>query len=159
LAAGEELGLGDDRAAPAGLTALAATLLLRLQAGAALDRLRLAAPRLAHPGHGPGRVVLARAPATGATAVATTTAAAAATACRASRGLVLFARGVVGVVAVVAVLSLVGVVLVVGGALVLPGGAVAAATAPSAPAPTSAGGLLVAVVPVVGRVVRGVLGR
>src|SRR5699024_4278198 len=62
LAAGEELGLGDDRAATPGLAALAATLLLRLEAGTALDRLGLVAARLAHLRHGAGRVLLAAAP-------------------------------------------------------------------------------------------------
>ena len=41
LAAGEELGLGDDGAAPAGLAAVATALLLRLEARGALDALRL----------------------------------------------------------------------------------------------------------------------
>ena len=41
LAAGEELGLGDDGAAAAGLATVAATLLLRLEARGALDALRL----------------------------------------------------------------------------------------------------------------------
>src|SRR5690606_29467039 len=41
LATGEELGLGHDRAAPAGVASVATPLLLRLEAGGALDRLRL----------------------------------------------------------------------------------------------------------------------
>ena len=70
LAAGEELGLGDDRAATTGLAALAATLLLGLEAGRALDRGRLVAlrARLAHPGRGAGRVLVLAV--TGATAAA-----------------------------------------------------------------------------------------
>ena len=59
LAAGEELGLGDDGAAATGLPALAATLLLGLETGRALDAGRLVADgaRLADPGRHAGRVV------------------------------------------------------------------------------------------------------
>ena len=60
LAAGEELGLGDDRrAATAGLAALAPALLLRLEAGRALDRAHVVVGvvRRAHVHHGVRRVV------------------------------------------------------------------------------------------------------
>ena len=59
LATGEELGLGDDGAAASGLAALAAALLLGLEAGRALDAGRLVADRtrLAHAGRHAGGVV------------------------------------------------------------------------------------------------------
>src|SRR5699024_6286395 len=57
LTTGQELGLGDDRASATGFAALASALLLGLEAGRALDALRLVAAGLAHPGHGAGRVV------------------------------------------------------------------------------------------------------
>ena len=41
FAAGEELGLGHDRATTTGIAAVATALLLRLEAGGALDALRL----------------------------------------------------------------------------------------------------------------------
>ncbi len=89
LAAGQELGLGDDRdAAAAQLAALAAALLLGLQAGGALDGLHLvrverglggAAPRLADLHHGAHAVL-------GGLALLGALAAAAATATAAARG-------------------------------------------------------------------------
>ncbi len=62
LPPGEELGLGDDGAAPAGLAALAAALSLGFQAGAALDPGGHVAVSTGFPdpGHGAGRVVALR---------------------------------------------------------------------------------------------------
>ena len=59
LAAGEELGLGDDSAAPAGLAALAAALFLNFQARGAADADNLGAlgPALPGPGDHAGRVL------------------------------------------------------------------------------------------------------
>ena len=161
LAPREELGLGDDRAAPAGLAALAATLTLGLQAGGALDAggdVAVAA-RLAHLGDGAGRVLARR---------RARPAAAAAPRALASRAVVLGGVAVAGLV--------VGIVLVVGAlrgvgplrCLPLGGprglrvgvvGAVAAVAAPALAAPPAATALTAAVVVrVVVAVVRVVVG-
>ncbi len=76
LAAGEELGLGDDRATAAGLTALTTALLLRLETGRALDGDRLVAlgARLTHAGRDVGGVVAGLGGGAGAAAATATTA-------------------------------------------------------------------------------------
>ena len=76
LAAGEELGLGDDRATAAGLTALTTALLLRLETGRPLDGDRLVAlgARLAHAGRDVGGVVTGLGGGAGAATTAATTA-------------------------------------------------------------------------------------
>src|SRR5690606_3666866 len=84
LAAGEELGLGDDAAATAGVTALAAALALGLEPGRALDGLDLVA-RLAHLDHGVRRIVRGGAVVPAASRAAATAATARAGA-RAARG-------------------------------------------------------------------------
>ena len=129
LATGEELGLGDDRAATAGLAALAAALLLGLEARRALDRGRLVAlgARLAHPGHGAGRVLVL--PVAG----GTTTAAAATPAARGALALVVGVGRGTGARALLPALGGVGVGC--RAALVVVGrGAPAAATATAAAA-------------------------
>ncbi len=150
LATGEELGLGDDRAAAAGLAALAAALLLRLETRAALDGLRLVAllAGLADLRHGAGRVLLtlARAGAAAATTPAPARAAA------------------LGVVVLVVLGCVVGVVGATGGLVLrVLAGLVAPATTAAATAAAGAttGAIAAALAGVVGLgrvVVRGGLG-
>ena len=156
LAAGQELGLADDRGAAAtGLAALAAALLLGLQAGGALDRgdLVLGGALAADPGDGVGGVVPALSP----TVVAGAAAAAPAAGRRAVARAVLALGSGLGAGVVRALVGLVGVLGVALGARVAGLAAAAAATA------TAATGRAVAVARLVvalgGLVLVGGLGR